>query len=587
MKIKRLYIENYKSLSNIDIQLNKDINLFIGKNNSGKSNIIDALIFLSRITNGREDIRDIFSSYGSYKEIVFGKESKEKITFNLEFDFSKKNKSSLFSELRLAPEILFDDFCRALDKSSYLLQLDENGIAFEEVLISYNKNNIVYARNRFVSEHGLWNYEIIRSFKEGVMKGDWGLVIRGGSSQPLSILVQLTSHSPQLPEGSLLLLIREFISSFRALAPIRQSSGSQPVLGAFQLDSSGANLPQVLNSIASSNRGLFEKIMSNVEKIIEEIEEIRSPIKEGTQSTYVSVVEKTFKDEEFSWNNIASGIKEALFLVTFLHTTYKGSLLMIEEPELHLHADAIRRLLSLINEICKEDDKLIIITTHSPILIDFLPFGKIFLVIKENGQTRIESLSEDKDLEEIFAQAGIPKSFLLLYKSPLFLLIVEGREDVKIWNKFLEREGLDTRKIRVVSAECGNKDIEIGKFIKKARLSIPFMIIRDSDGKKQEKEEELKKAGFEQSEYYVLSQKEIEDYLIDAEAIAHIFGKPVEDVKKKIEEVKGEGKEKLEKLVRLFGLSSPDEGIKELLASRVEIHEEILSIINKIKEKLH
>ena len=56
MKIKRLHIENFKSISNLRIDLN-DINILIGPNNSGKSSILKALAHLQGSTINSEDIR--------------------------------------------------------------------------------------------------------------------------------------------------------------------------------------------------------------------------------------------------------------------------------------------------------------------------------------------------------------------------------------------------------------------------------------------------------------------------------------------------------------------------------------------------
>jgi len=580
MKIKKLCIKKYKSLWDISLELDEDLNVFVGKNNSGKSNIIDALVFLSHLIK-KGEARNTYSQYGGYEEIVFGKKEKEEITFNLEFILSPDEKHSLWQELGLA--ISEDEFQKALNKISYLIRLNENDIMVEEVHLWYNEKDIIYAKGSH--RGGVYYREILDDFKKGLMQGNWGLISHGGRSPASSILFGLP-FSPGDPEEKLLLFIRHFISSFVLLAPIRRSPERQTVLGIFELNSFGENLPQVLNSLASSNRKLFEKIINSTMKIIEEIEEIKSPLKEGTQETYISIVEKSFT-KEFNWKNIASGTKEALFLTTLLHTTRKGSLLMIEEPELHLHAEALWKLLSLFKKVCKEDDKQMIITTHSPMIIDFLPFEKIFIVTKENGMTKVASLREGKECETMLFQAGIPKSWLLQHKLPLFLLIVEGREDVKIWRKFLERRNVDLTKIRIVSPEDaggGKKSIEIGKFLKKARIPIPFMIIQDSDNRKKEKEEELKKAGFTPNEYYVLSRKEIEDYLLDSKAISEITGKDIQEIEMQIKNTKGAGKEKLESLFKLLGLSKPDESMKELLAFRVEISEEISSIINRINE---
>ena len=44
MKLLNFKIENYKSLKYVNIPLDDQISLFIGKNNGGKSNFVDALL---------------------------------------------------------------------------------------------------------------------------------------------------------------------------------------------------------------------------------------------------------------------------------------------------------------------------------------------------------------------------------------------------------------------------------------------------------------------------------------------------------------------------------------------------------------
>lgn len=583
MKIKELHIENYKSLKDVGFELNEDINVFIGKNNSGKSNLIDALIFLSQIAKGGMSISDTLSEYGGYKEVIFSKDVVKNIAFELKFALSNEDILSLFSKLDLASEISLNEFQKELNNEvSYIIKLREGGVLFEDVHIWFKGNDIPYATGYY--REGLYYHKVIKSFKDGIKNKDWKPTSTGGQAPASSILC--ISHSPIRPEENLLLLLHAFVTSFRPLSPVRQSPETHPVFGTFQLSPDASNLPQVLNSIASSRRSIFEKIMRSVQEIIDEIQEVRAPLIEKTQNTYISVVEQAFKGEEFTWKHVASGTKEILYLITLLHTTPRGSLIMIEEPEIHLHADAIWKFLSLADKVCKEDDKQMVITTHSPTLIDGLPFEKIFTVAKDAGETKVKALREGKALEDVLFQAGIPRSWLLLHKLPSFLLIVEGRDDVKIWNKFLERKGADPVKIRPVGSGepgGGNKDIEVGKFLKRARIPVLFMIIRDSDNRKEEKERELQNKGFKPAEYHVLSKKEIEDYLLDPKAISGITGKTLEQVRETITNTKGTGKEKLKNVLTSLGLTEIDTGVKELLAARVEIPDEISSLIDEIK----
>ena len=46
MFVSRLYINNYRSIEKIDLVLKKGKNVIVGRNNSGKSNIIKALDLL-------------------------------------------------------------------------------------------------------------------------------------------------------------------------------------------------------------------------------------------------------------------------------------------------------------------------------------------------------------------------------------------------------------------------------------------------------------------------------------------------------------------------------------------------------------
>ena len=47
MAIKKLFIKNYKSIENMVIELNGDVNIFVGENDSGKSTILEALSIIT------------------------------------------------------------------------------------------------------------------------------------------------------------------------------------------------------------------------------------------------------------------------------------------------------------------------------------------------------------------------------------------------------------------------------------------------------------------------------------------------------------------------------------------------------------
>ena len=57
MKIKHLHLKNYRNYSNLDIDLSPNLNIFIGKNAQGKSNILES-IFVLALTKSYMNVKD-------------------------------------------------------------------------------------------------------------------------------------------------------------------------------------------------------------------------------------------------------------------------------------------------------------------------------------------------------------------------------------------------------------------------------------------------------------------------------------------------------------------------------------------------
>ena len=57
MKIGHLYLKNYRNYKNLDIELGPGLNIFIGNNAQGKSNILES-IFVLALTKSYMNIKD-------------------------------------------------------------------------------------------------------------------------------------------------------------------------------------------------------------------------------------------------------------------------------------------------------------------------------------------------------------------------------------------------------------------------------------------------------------------------------------------------------------------------------------------------
>lgn len=81
MKIKRLYINNYKSLVDFELLEPNPFSVFVGPNAAGKSNVFEALEFLSH-----RDFPNLVQLFGGIESIVNLNRKKEKIAFSLWLD---------------------------------------------------------------------------------------------------------------------------------------------------------------------------------------------------------------------------------------------------------------------------------------------------------------------------------------------------------------------------------------------------------------------------------------------------------------------------------------------------------------------
>src|SRR5437879_3520523 len=127
----RLRMENYKSVEQADIPLDSRVTVLVGRNNSGKSNLIDCLGFLHVLTSGSSE--QAIAERGGFERIVYGGDSKRTIRLNVEFDGA--NHASLIRRLdRLG--VPTENLKRLGDQGTWVIRYEVrlNGTWFEEAM---------------------------------------------------------------------------------------------------------------------------------------------------------------------------------------------------------------------------------------------------------------------------------------------------------------------------------------------------------------------------------------------------------------------------------------------------------------------
>ncbi len=345
-RLLRITIKNLLSFKDIAVELG-GLNVLVGENASGKSNFLKALRLLKLLSHG-SSLGDAVKSLGfsSERDVIFSQEENLEALLLLEADIDgvQYEYELRFKPGRIISELLKAEGLRLIerrDASGEYLSLDERMISYSlfpgEALLGD------VAKRSDVSER-------IRAFHHFVES--WGFY----SFEPRSI------------------------------------RGDAPISYSLELSYDGSNLPQVLHSLLTTERSIFMNIEDAIRSSIRGIREIL--LLPGDGRVQIAVREEGFRDF-FRPGNISDGTLRILAFTTALYLP--SALIGFEEPENCVHP----HLLGTLMDILRGSGKQVVISTHSPYLLDHVEPDDVFLVTKEQGKTRIERLAKKEQVKAV------------------------------------------------------------------------------------------------------------------------------------------------------------------------------------------
>ena len=144
-------------------------------------------------------------------------------------------------------------------------------------------------------------------------------------------------------------------------------------------------------------------------------------------------------------DKLSSGQSIILYIITEIISNIRlDSLLLFDEPETHLHPNAISQLMNTICDLVQQFQSYCIITTHSPLLIQELFSNNVYIIERHENISSIrkiglESFGENLTVltEEVFGNKNIEKQYKkiidnLIEKEKAYSEIVSALEADKI-----------------------------------------------------------------------------------------------------------------------------------------------------------
>lgn len=109
----------------------------------------------------------------------------------------------------------------------------------------------------------------------------------------------------------------------------------------------------------------------------------------------------------YSGFNMGAGENALFEIFSTIYSCGEGALLVMDEVELGLHAEAQKKFIAKLKDVCLETHTQVICTTHSKEIFDCLPYDARYFIECVNGKTRIsDSISSDFAFAKMAATPG-------------------------------------------------------------------------------------------------------------------------------------------------------------------------------------
>ncbi len=355
--LQRVRIQNFKSLKDVTLDLQK-VNLFIGPNNSGKSNFLKALELWSKI-----DLTDY-----QYNDTIKSKISEE--------DFFRKSKEiELSFDLKLGRKEATDNGFIAFKTGKYQQYIPEINNSKPLNGIHWTGHNFWFddSINGFSDRHVTKDGDNIDSFFKSFFKN-----VEIYKPNPVNIIIP------------------------------------QDLKSVKNLDSDCSNLIGFLFTLSIDDESSFEKIQSDFSKCVIDFTRIKTPPINTDEGGKLSLKFFDKEGKDYWADEVSEGVLYFLALLCIVHQPNPPKLLLLEEPEKGIHPRRIKEVLDFIFQLAEEKDIQVILTTHNERVLDeFADIPEAVFVFDkdEEGATIVKNLQKDiiepsdKEMEE----KGYPK----------------------------------------------------------------------------------------------------------------------------------------------------------------------------------
>ncbi|MFB2516022.1 AAA family ATPase [Lysinibacillus sp. OTC-L20] len=460
MKINELYISNYKMLKNFkiefkDLKLDREYNgpklsVIIGENGTGKTTILEFLIktlsgninsnnskiFIDKPYNykGSNILHDFKENYTSPRNIVIS-------TYT---PFDKLNISE--TEIKNS-KVPIKKLNMSTNKFNNLASGIMNNYLTDEV---YNIDKILdyLGFRKFILSFELSNYKL-ESAPERAIRN----LLNRDNLNYLEEIINFNYDKEFSPNN--IRIKNKIENNMLKFKKFNEKFNNKNYVSESKLDFVQLILSKIIiicekmkrisspiyHELKSGKRRIIE-IQSIIDKYPKGIRGFKEDLEfmknYGIENIFSDIwIEQNYSEDMFPLSTLSSG--ELSLLIRFLdlyESVQDGSLVLIDEPETHLHPKWIRDYVSKIFEIIGDKQCHIIIATHSPLIVSDVPSECIIALKKDYNQVS----------QVVLQESTLGMSYDTLLKDIFGLSFSKGKmikDYTKKAEEFIEKEKID------------------------------------------------------------------------------------------------------------------------------------------------
>lgn len=460
MQITSLCIKNFKSIQKLEINDIESALILVGKNNTGKTVVLDA-------------IRAVTGNY-AVRESDFN-ERKQNIEISMVLKITEEDLEEFHARGLVSSYKRYDSWERDFRKK--LPSFTEGQLAFE---CSINSNGQiryddgVHKNNQYIPEilpklHFIDTTRNIRSFQDDLL-----------IFQKAEELSCLRSNACIFNEA------KTCTHCFNCIGLINKKKPEE-----LQLHETAKLLEYKIYQLNLSD--FATRMNENYRK------------NGGVQEIVYSMsyeLDKMFSIQVDAWHeelkrlspveHLGNGMK-SIYMLSMLETYIEDekrmqSIIMVEYPELFLHPSLQKAASKILYQLSKKNQ--VIFTTHSPNMVANFTRGQICqMMLDEEGYSVAR---QNTDIDDILNDLGYSANDFLNVD---FVFIVEGKQDKsrfpllleKYYSEVYDKKGQLSRIAIITTNSCTNiKTYANLKYMNQLYLRDQFLMIRDGDGKNPE-----------------------------------------------------------------------------------------------------